>query len=246
MHKPFRAAPPSLSIPLTPHPNPDLHKSNSTYFTDLDHSRTALGTSLLSPGFATLNAELLHEGHRGPLNIILGSVHTSFRKETKPYERYEVRSRVLGWDEKWLVIGTWFIRAAKGNGKSEEVVLASALSKYVIKKGRFTVKPERGLRHAGLLPERPAGEKGESTTVSSNASEDGLTTVAAPEVLSRVASAPEELANGHVEKGVADAGEGVWDWDMVQREKMKGMELAKGWLALDGILLAESGRLPGN
>ena len=151
-------------------------------------------------------------------------------------------------------MGTWFIRPAKGQkkeGREGETVLASALSKYVVKKGRFTVRPERCLGHAGLLPERPAAEKkgegeGESQNVSSNASEDGLATVAAPEVLERVASASEGLANGHAEKGAAAiAGEVVWDWDMVQEEKMKGMELATAWLALDGILLAESERVPG-
>lgn len=107
------------------------------------------------------------EGHKGPANVILGSVHTSFHREIKPYQLYEVRSRILGWDQKWLVIISFFIRPAS-KGK-DEVVLASALSKYVVKKGRFTVAPERCLTTAGWLPPRPencqsgAGQNRESS-----------------------------------------------------------------------------------
>ncbi|KIV92245.1 hypothetical protein PV10_06702 [Exophiala mesophila] len=132
----------------------NFHKSNSTYFADLDVSRGALVTKLLASNMKQGKQDLEKEGHKGPANVILGSVHTSFHREIKPYQLYEVRSRVLGWDKKWLVILTYFIRPAS-KGK-DEVVLASALSKYVIKKGRFTVAPERCLTTAGWLPPRPA------------------------------------------------------------------------------------------
>ncbi|EXJ76704.1 uncharacterized protein A1O5_01212 [Cladophialophora psammophila CBS 110553] len=133
----------------------NLHKSNSTYFIDLDESRTVLMTKLLIPGLKQGNKNLEREGHRGPLSVILGSVHTSFHKEIKPYERYEVRSRILAWDNKWIVVGSWFIRPASRRGQ-HEVILASALSKYVVKKGKFTVSPERCFVTAGWLPRRPA------------------------------------------------------------------------------------------
>lgn len=121
----------------------------------------ALMTKLLMPGLKQGSKNLEKEGHRGPTSVILGSVHTSFHREIQPYERYEIRSRVLGWDRKWIVIGSWFIRPArkggKGKGKDkEEVILASALSKYVTKKGRFTVSPERCFTTAGWLPPKPA------------------------------------------------------------------------------------------
>ena len=88
--------------------------------------------------------------------MILGSVHTSFHREIRMYELYEVRSRVLGWDRKWLVVGSWFVRKGKGgkDGKGE-VLLASSLSKYVVKKGRFTVSPARCLELSGWLPAAP-------------------------------------------------------------------------------------------
>lgn len=148
----------------------NLHKSNSTYFADLDESRTALMTKILIPSLKQGSKNLEKEGHKGRLAVILGSVHTSFHREINPYELYEVRSRILGWDKKWIVIGSWFIRPAR-KGK-EEVLLASALSKYVVKKGKFTVSPERCFTTAGWLPAKPencnsgAGQTRESSSES--------------------------------------------------------------------------------
>jgi Thioesterase-like superfamily len=133
----------------------NLHKSNSTFFTDLDVSRTALATKLLQPGMRAGSERLEQEGKTGSPNVILGSVHCSYHKEIKPYEKYEIRSRILGWDKKWLLIGSWFIRPGRAPDGKDEQVLASALSKYVIKKGRFTVPPERALQSSGWLPETP-------------------------------------------------------------------------------------------
>lgn len=156
----------------------NLHKSNSTYFADLDESRTALMTKFLTPNSKQGVKNLENEGHRGRTGIILGSVHTSFHREIKPYELYEVRSRVLGWDKKWVVIGSWFIRPAR-KGK-EEVVLASALSKYVVKKGRFTVSPERVLTTAGWLPAKPENCKSGAGQMKESSSEESATAIQAP------------------------------------------------------------------
>jgi len=147
----------------------NFHKSNSTYFADLDESRTALVTKLLLPGFKQGSENLEKEGHRGRLSVILGSVHTSFHREIKPYELYEIRSRLLGWDQKWLVIGSFFIRPATKGGRGE-VLLASCLSKYVVKKGRFTVSPTRCLTTAGWLPPAPENSNSSPSQAASTAS----------------------------------------------------------------------------
>ena len=55
--------------------------------------------------------ELESEGFKGPFSVVLGSVHASFLKEIRAYERYQVRSRILGWDKKWILIGSVFVRA---------------------------------------------------------------------------------------------------------------------------------------
>ncbi len=131
-------------------------------------------TRLYGPALRAASLQREKKGHKGRNSIILGSVHTSFHKEIRPYERYEVRSRVLGWDQKWCVVGSFFIRPAKG-GKAE-VLLASALSKYVVKKSRFTIEPEYCFTAAGWLPPKPedckAGPKQGHKMEESNGSDD--------------------------------------------------------------------------
>lgn len=52
--------------------------------------------------------------------LALGAVSCSFRKEVLPYQHYEMWSKILSWDEKWLYIVTHFVRkdAAKPRGFS--------------------------------------------------------------------------------------------------------------------------------
>lgn len=58
----------------------NLHKSNSTYFSDLDESRTVLMTRLLTPNSKEGVKNLEKQGHKGRAAVILGSVHTSFHR----------------------------------------------------------------------------------------------------------------------------------------------------------------------
>ncbi|PYI01525.1 hypothetical protein BO78DRAFT_455888 [Aspergillus sclerotiicarbonarius CBS 121057] len=165
----------------------NMHKSNATYFTDLDINRVHLIASLfknqLSLGFSG-----------GELGIALGSTACVFKREIKPYQKYEIHSRVLGWDGKWLVLVSHFVRpdSAKGKGMGEVVdekrILASAVTKYVFKRGRVSVSPETVLTAAGLLPEKGAEGK-----------------------------------------------EGCWSWERVEEERLKGLEVAKYFLALDEL-----------
>jgi hypothetical protein len=111
----------------------------------------------------------------------LGAVSCSFKRELKPYESYELWTRVLSWDEKWVYIVTHFVRkgavmpskytlypqqnsfsegevkrrssdSSVDSVKSNEAVVATALSKCVFKQGRRTVSPTYMLRESGLLP----------------------------------------------------------------------------------------------
>ncbi|KAJ5512081.1 hypothetical protein N7463_001633 [Penicillium fimorum] len=96
-------------------------------------------------------------------------------KEIGIFQEYEVWSRVLTWDQKWLYIVTHFVQKGSvkqddlvthelmtgkiyvtGSGKSRDKSarpVVFAVSKYVFKKGRLTVAPERILRASGLLGE---------------------------------------------------------------------------------------------
>jgi hypothetical protein len=124
------------------------------------------GTSVITPSDKPL------------FGLALGAVSCSFKRELKPYESYEIWSRILSWDEKWIYIVTHFVRkdtvkprkyalyptqnrAAKGiqektsdaSTKNLEAsnIVATALSKCVFKSGRMTVSPALMLKESGLL-----------------------------------------------------------------------------------------------
>ncbi|PGH00107.1 hypothetical protein GX51_06005 [Blastomyces parvus] len=181
----------------------NLHKSNSTYFSDLDISRTALVTNICTPGLEICRRELDSEYETAPttttttttngahatkkkkkypgkLAVFLGSVYCSFKKEIPPYERYEMQSRIAGWDEKWLYVVTYFLRPARRTGEPK-TILATGISQYVIKKGRLTIKPARVLRAGGLIPDPPADAAPSSSSSSSSSASSNSATKASSE-----------------------------------------------------------------
>ncbi|KAJ5667825.1 uncharacterized protein N7477_006395 [Penicillium maclennaniae] len=148
----------------------NIHKSNSTYFMDIDISRGNLCLVLFSQ-------RLSFRPKHNTASMALGGVQCIFKREIKPYQPYEVWSRILSWDEKWIYIVTHFVvrgahrparfrvqgqlnseataRGKKRNQSDKEkgkTVFASAVSRFVFKQGRKTIAPERMLVECGLLP----------------------------------------------------------------------------------------------
>ncbi|GKZ29535.1 hypothetical protein AbraIFM66950_005372 [Aspergillus brasiliensis] len=136
----------------------NMHKSNSTYFSDLDVSRTALMSSIVVKGAALLEKRLQEQGKKGFLGFILGSVYTTFKREIPAYTKYEVKSHVASFDQKWIYIVTYFLKPGKGKkGQDDPEALkkrlyAVSISKYVLKKGRYTVPPKDAFEAAGYTP----------------------------------------------------------------------------------------------
>lgn len=169
-----------------------------------------------------------------------------------------VGGRVLGeggWAG-WANKGWWRRggeEAEKGEGEGEKlpVVYASAIAKYVCKKGRVTVPPERVLRASKLLPVRPGEEvgkeevvavegKGEGEGMNGNGDGDGV----AVDGVAAMPAAEAVLDSVTPEKGEevmgapvlsADDGEGVWDWARVEKERLRGMRIAQVYSDLDGL-----------
>lgn len=201
-------------------------------------SRSHLVTHLLGPGIPIISNNEKNQRVRdkdgklikGSFGMGLGAVFCSFRKEIGPLQGYEMWSRILSWDRKWLYIVTHFVvkgkvkptswdgkrmgptrnKVLKADGSGEVVdfskyVIATAISKYVFKLGRFTVNPAIVIEACELLPERP----GEGWT----GGETGTGT-------------PEDLGD------IDEAGE--WDWTTVELERRKGLEYAEHFAALDG------------
>lgn len=121
-----------------------MHKSNSTYFEELDIVRTQLMTSIFQKFFI----EFPTESKTWPF-IPVANIFCNFKKEIKPFEKYRVDSRILAWDSKWLFIISKFVTEKKG----EDVICSTAITKYVLKDGRKTIKPEEALKFVGLWNE---------------------------------------------------------------------------------------------
>lgn len=116
----------------------------------------------------------LFGGGNSTFGLALGAVSCTFKREVKPYEKYEMWTRVLAWDNKWIYIITHFVRKDRirpryftlyrdqnfTNGRptkahlKDDAIIASAISKCVFKKGRLTITPEVMLQASGLLPPR--------------------------------------------------------------------------------------------
>ncbi|RDW67216.1 acyl-CoA thioesterase [Aspergillus mulundensis] len=150
----------------------NMHKSNSTFFADLDINRAQLLLRLFggfprwapAPATPTGTSSQSSKGGRSKetersLNVALGGVSCVFKREIKPFQRFEIWSRVLGWDGKWVFVASYFVKAGirvSGRGSDggldwSKDILATSLSRYVFKDGRVTVRPVDVLRFNGLL-----------------------------------------------------------------------------------------------
>jgi hypothetical protein len=291
----------------------NMHKSNSTYFSDLDTTRSYLVCCLVHTGIQKLQKNpglvILPDGTpaKGRWLIMLGGVACSFKREIGIYEGYEMWSRLLCWDRKWFYVVTHFVKkgTVKPDGwivddpnessflpkflqKSKEVpkcakiaevldengniplmpkvpssaIFASAISKYVMKLGRFTIHPEVALDLSGLLPPKPGGwnimdgkirSPSSSTTVSPGASSPSQTTSASasPQGLSglshvfvnsrAIETAAETILaetgapNGSAVPNEKESATAGWDWKMIEAENARGLEYAKHFAALDNL-----------
>ncbi|KAF1937260.1 hypothetical protein EJ02DRAFT_458860 [Clathrospora elynae] len=223
----------------------NMHKSNSTYFSDMDISRTHLFTALIRNAIRKNNrsngakksvvagAVGATEGTRGTHIIALGGVSCLFKKEILPYKKYEMWTRLLCWDRKWFYLvthlvkpgvgqpSTWTLqpwkRAKKGGEivdpeKLKSAVYATAIAKYVIKRGRITVPPEQALLDADMIPVKPDGWVYQAET-----SENGHANGDTNGVLPKVVEAEE------------------WNWDIIEAERLRGLTVATKFAEMDGM-----------
>lgn len=157
----------------------NVHKSNSTFFSDMDVNRAQLLLNLFPrlPRWAPEAAADKPDSKKTEkiVSIALGGTSCVFKREIKPLQRYEVWSRVLSWDAKWLVIVTYFVKAGthksvmwslrkggetKDGSDTQKDILAVGVTRYVFKDGRRTTPPEEVLRHMGLYPSIDTKEDG--------------------------------------------------------------------------------------
>ncbi|GLB17433.1 hypothetical protein AtubIFM61612_007304 [Aspergillus tubingensis] len=144
----------------------NIHKSNSTYITDLDISRAHLSGFLFAPILLSIKSSV-------HCNLIVSAISCTFHQEIKPFRPYEIWTRVASWDDKWIYMVTHFVdtsefwpsyyivkahtstsrnmRVPVPHRKGQHVVFASAVTRMVFKSGRLTVPPKRALEICGPL-----------------------------------------------------------------------------------------------
>jgi len=245
----------------------NFHKSNSTYFADLDVARAHYMGSIIRTGLTRLNAGdedgLPADAHaaKGSYYMALGAVGCFFQREIKPMERFEIYTRLLSWDRKWLYLVSHVVRAGKlkpeshvlqpwknkgrssAQGKQEEEdlkkhIFATSIARYVVKKGRLTVNPEIVLERSLLLPTRPPGvglpPRSEGGPVAATPA-----TADTPAEIGNLTS-PEQVAAGVAEKlgdvrSDEQASSDDWSWDEMEAERLRGLKMASHFDALNGL-----------
>ncbi|KAH3903171.1 uncharacterized protein SCODWIG_01822 [Saccharomycodes ludwigii] len=117
-----------------------LHKSNSTYFVDMDIARTELMSKIFNKIFMKMR--------KWPY-VPVASITAVFKKEIRPLEKFRIESNILCWDEKWIYVVCKFY-------KHKDVLCTYGLTQYVIKDGRKTIYPKDALETCGLYNEEVA------------------------------------------------------------------------------------------
>ncbi|KAK4505882.1 hypothetical protein PRZ48_003847 [Zasmidium cellare] len=242
----------------------NFHKSNSTYFADLDVSRAHFVGALIRTGLARLNAgdeEGLPNSTvevKGNYVVALGAVSCFFQKQIEPLQGFEIYTRVLSWDRKWLYLVSHIVK--KGVVKPDSYVLqpwknskkqrtaqrkeeqdlskhifATSISRYVFKKGRLTVNPEIVLERSRLLPPRPAGV-GYPPRSESVSDTPAIFTPATPAANGTAGANADELSSklADVSKSV-ESTEDDWTWDDMEAERLRGHEYAAHFDALNNL-----------
>ncbi|KAK5081042.1 hypothetical protein LTR64_002145 [Lithohypha guttulata] len=242
------------------------HKSNSTYFTDVDIARTHLITTMFSHsiekfrGGTTMNG--LSGQPRSQFTMPLGAVSCTFRKEFKPYEAYDMWTRILSWDEKWFYLVTHFVKQGdkieptehslypqqNSNGKKSHrnfdkpmcsSVCATALSKVVFKNGRMTVAPEVMLELAGLLPAKEDIQTDAVHAQLKTNMAEGLTRREAVKLamddVEKIEGSDSESSYDESRRSSTDQVKIEWTRERIERERQRGLETV-GVLAKQGVL----------
>lgn len=198
---------------------------------------------------------------KGNYVVALGAVSCFFQRQIEPLQGFEIYTRVLTWDRKWLYTVSHIIK--KGAIKPDSYVLqpwkntrkqhaaqkkeeqdltkhifATSLARYVFKKGRLTINPEVVLERSRLLPARPAGvgypPRTESTTET-----PAIFTPATPAANGTAGANADELSSKLADVRNSAAGstssEDGWTWDDMEKERLRGLELASHFDALNNM-----------
>ncbi|CAK4034036.1 4HBT like [Lecanosticta acicola] len=239
----------------------NFHKSNSTYFADLDVSRAHFMGAIIRTGLARLNAgdqEGLPKSTievKGRYVVALGAVSCFFQRQIEPLESFEIYTRVLTWDRKWLytvshiirkgairpdsyVLQPWKDKKRREAARKQEEdltkhIFATSVARYVFKKARLTLNPEIVLERSRLLPARPSGVGYPPRAEESASSTPAVFTPGTPQGNGKISTDANDLGSrlANVDKSASTADE-EWTWEDMETERLRGLEIAKHFDAL--------------
>ncbi|QQP90319.1 thioesterase family protein [Skermanella sp. TT6] len=116
----------------------NLHMNNGRYLTVMDLGRTDL----------MIRCGLARPILRNRWMPVLGEASVRFRRSLKPFQRFRLHTRVLGWDAKWVYMEH---RIESMDGR----VAAAATVRGLFKSPAGTVEPAEILRLLGRDTESP-------------------------------------------------------------------------------------------
>lgn len=180
-----------------------FHKSYSSYFPDLDISRTTtifrVFQQLFIDYYDNVHGEFKRKGVANYPYFPIETVQCSFNRDLNPFQRYRISSRIFAWDKKWLFILSKFTTG------SDEQLHAYALTKYVLKKnGRLTMIPEEYIKECGLWDATVAAENLENyKLVQDLANNDNWQAIASKDGKILIDSSSSSMANSRLTSKVS-------------------------------------------
>ncbi|MEA3247485.1 MAG: thioesterase family protein [Gemmatimonadota bacterium] len=127
---PFRVWPTDLDL--------YLHVNNGVYLSLLDVARVDL----------MYRARLMGQVRARGWYPVVAAETIRFRKSLQPFDRFRVVTRVIGWDEKALLMGQDFVRG-------DEVVASAVIRSRFLSKDGGSVAPADLATLTGVSPESP-------------------------------------------------------------------------------------------
>lgn len=188
--------------------------------------------------------------HEGSHLVALGAVSCHFRREIAPYEKFEIWTRLLCWDRKWMYLVSHLVKPE------------------VVKPAHYTLQPwRRGKKGTGNgsingningkeMDDEARREKLKKAVFASSIAKyvvkRGRLTIPPEQVLMRADMLPPkpenwgERAGGSIPKNgtsletVEDAvlpavNGSEWTWDKIEAERLRGLRFTEMFAGLDGL-----------
>lgn len=180
----------------------------------------------------------------GRVIVALGSVACSFKRELAPNEEFEIWTRVLSWDHKWMYLVSHMVKAGtvQPDGYSLQSWKTSGRGGFFEK--LFGIRRRAGRKPKstgtnGVLKELEQEKKEEwqkgifASSISKYVVKRGRRTVPPEVVWNRSSLLPPKPVN---DEDHETSNPHAWTWANVERERQRGLGLAESFAALDGAI----------